>query len=59
MPGGCDGKGPGYVPPQQEEDAGAKKARPASAYRKVFNPKTWSEDFVETDEPEFYVRANE
>ncbi len=32
--------------------------RPASAYRKVFNPKTWNEDFVETDEPELFIRGD-
>ena len=35
-----------------------KQQRPASAYRRVFNPKTWSEDFVETNEPEFYVSSD-
>lgn len=32
--------------------------RPASAYRKVFNTKTWSDDLVETNEPEFFVRTD-
>ena len=28
--------------------------RPGSAYRKVFNVKTFEDDIVETDEPEFF-----
>lgn len=32
--------------------------RPGSAYRKVFNPKTWNEDFVETNEPELFIRGD-
>ena len=54
--------------PAKEEPAPAKGAakrgaktnvpRPASAYRKVFNMKTFQDEFVETDEPELYVRGN-
>lgn len=32
--------------------------RPGSAYRKVFNPKTWKSDMVETDEPEVFIRGD-
>ena len=53
--------------PAKEEATQAKGAkrggksnvpRPASAYRKVFNMKTFQDEFVETDEPELYVRGN-
>ena len=32
--------------------------RPGSAYRKIFNPRTFNEDFVETNEPEVFIRGN-
>ena len=32
--------------------------RPASAYRKVFNSKTFSEELVETDEPEVFIMGD-
>lgn len=42
-----------------ERSCGQKKQeRPGTAYRKVFNTKTWTEDFVETDEPELYIKGN-
>mmetsp|Transcript_6894 Transcript_6894/g.8228 ORF Transcript_6894/g.8228 Transcript_6894/m.8228 type:complete len:137 (+) Transcript_6894:239-649(+) len=49
--GHCEQCGPKNQAPEQ-------KQRPGSAYRKVFNPKTWNEDFVETDEPEIYIRGD-
>lgn len=36
----------------------AKKARPASAYRKNFNIKTWKNEFVPTEDPEFLEKPS-
>ena len=57
----CCGKCPSKEQAANNEaqtQASSQPIRPASAYRKVFNPKTWSEDFVETDEPELYIRSD-
>ena len=32
--------------------------QPASAYRKVFNPKTFQEELVETEEPEVFIMGD-
>ena len=37
---------------------GSEKVRPTSAYKKVFNVKTWKNEYEPTEDPEFLIIAS-